>query len=154
MGKAGWKQRERYDGTIKTKGRKLDYFVMLDIHPKIKKVSKGLFDDEHYAQAIFEAYKVVNNFVKEKSGCSNLDGKALMFKAFDEQNPILVLNGNSTTSEKDEQEGFKHLFAGAMQGIRNPKAHDYISQKDPYVTLQYLALASLLCRAIDNSRKV
>jgi hypothetical protein len=38
---------------------------------------------------------------------------------------------------------------GAMVGIRNPKAHDMVQQKDPYKTLEFLAFASLLIKKID-----
>lgn len=64
-------------------------------------------------------------------------------------NPIIRLNSLETQTDKDQQEGFMHLFMGAMQGIRNPKAHENISQNDPYITLELLGLASLLIRAID-----
>ena len=35
-------------------------------------------------------------------------------------------------------------------GIRNPKAHENIQQSDPYKTLEYLAIASLLMKKIDE----
>jgi uncharacterized protein (TIGR02391 family) len=54
-----------------------------------------------------------------------------------------------TQSEKDEQEGFMYLFMGAMQGIRNPKAHKEIVQNDPFITLEYLGFASFLLKRID-----
>ncbi len=62
--------------------------------------------------------------VKKKSGKTNLDGKNLMLTVFSRDKPILKFNNLNTISEKNEQEGFMHLFAGAVQGIRNPKAHD------------------------------
>ncbi|MEA3443042.1 MAG: TIGR02391 family protein [Chloroflexota bacterium] len=59
-------------------------------------------------------------------------------------------NKGGTQSDKDEQEGFKFLFMGAMVGIRNPKAHDNVVQADPYRTLEYLSFASLLMRKIEK----
>jgi uncharacterized protein (TIGR02391 family) len=123
-------------------------FDKMQLHPKVVKVSESLFKTGNYAQAIFEAFKAVNNFVKEKSGLS-LDGKSLMSKVFNEDAPIIKLNELLTQSDKDEQEGFKFLFMGAMVGIRNPKAHDFIEMKDPYKTLEYLAFASLLLKKIS-----
>jgi len=123
--------------------------MQLQLHPRVIEVSKSLFETGHYAQAIFEAFKVVNIFVKEKTGLA-LDGKDLMARVFREENPIIKLNKLKTRSEKDEQEGFKFLFMGAMVGIRNPKAHDSVTQIDPYRTVEYLGLASLLMRRIEE----
>lgn len=153
IGKAGWRQRVRYEDNMKARKKSPDYFAMLNIHHRIQQVSEKRFYSGNYADAILAAFKVVNNLVKEKSGKTDLDGKKLMFTVFNKDNPILSLNDNSTTSEKDEQEGFMYLFGGAMQGIRNPKAHEEIIQNNPQITLEYLAFASLLCRMIDKAKK-
>ena len=127
-----------------------DYlFDKMQFHPRVIVASKSLFATGHYAQAIFEAFKDVNNFVKEKTVLS-LDGKALMSKVFNENAPIIRLNELLSQSDRDEQEGFKFLFMGAMVGIRNPKAHDSIAQPDPYRTLEYLGFASLLMKRIEE----
>jgi uncharacterized protein (TIGR02391 family) len=119
---------------------------------RIRKVSRDLFNDGHYASAILEAYKTLNNMVKEKSGLQG-DGQDLMARAFNERDPSLLLNGLSTQSEKDEQMGFRFIFMGAMAGIRNPKAHDNVVQRSPMRTLQYLALADLLATRIDEAKE-
>jgi len=128
-------------------------FDKMQFHQRIIAASKSLFESGHYSQAIFEAFKAVNNFVKEKSGLS-LDGKALMSKVFNEDAPIIKLNELLTQSDRDEQEGFKFLFMGAMVGIRNPKAHDNVIQTDPYRTLEYLGFASLLMKRIEEGKVV
>jgi uncharacterized protein (TIGR02391 family) len=122
-------------------------------HEVIRKETESLYSTGHYAQAIFEAYKTLNNLVKNKSGL-DLDGKDLMAQAFSEKNPILKLNKMKTQSEKDEQIGFKLILMGVMIGIRNPKAHDSIRQTDPIRTLEYLALADLLATRIDETESV
>lgn len=126
-------------------------FDKMQFHPKVVETSKSLFETGHYAQAIFEAFKAINNFAKEKTG-QYLDGKDLMAKVFREQGPLIKLNKLKTQSERDEQEGFKFLFMGAMVGIRNPKAHDNVIQTDPYRTLEYLSFASLLMRRIEEGK--
>lgn len=126
-------------------------FDKTKFHPEIIKASESLFKSHHYAQAIFEAFKAVNNFVKEKTGLS-LDGKDLMAKVFREDDPIIKLNELKTRSERDEEEGFKFLFMGAMVGIRNPKAHDNVLQTDPYRTLEYLSFASLLMKRAEEGK--
>ena len=123
-------------------------FDSMQFHPKIVEASRKRFKDGHYTDAIFRSFTEVNNVVKAKTGLE-LDGKALMSQAFRIEKPVIKLNELKTQSERDEQEGFMFLFMGAMVGIRNPKAHDNIIQKDPLRTLEYLALASMLMRRAE-----
>lgn len=125
----------------------LQIFDAMQFHPKVVNASRALFEDEHYAQAIFEAFKAVENFVQDKSGLT-LYGTNLMERVFNEENPIIKVP-EAGHYYKDVQKGFKHLFIGASQGIRNPKAHKEIIQKDPYITLQYLGFFSFLLKRID-----
>ncbi|HEY87603.1 MAG TPA: hypothetical protein G4O06_06240 [Dehalococcoidia bacterium] len=61
------------------------------LHPKVVEVNESLFKTGNYASAILEAFKAVNNFVKEKSGMSlnelrGMKDRPLMAKVFDEKN--------------------------------------------------------------------
>jgi len=122
-------------------------FDAMQLHQKVVEASRDLFKNEHYAQAIFEAFKAVENFVQDKAD-STLYGTNLMETVFNEENPIIKVP-EAGHYYKDVQRGFKHLFIGATQAIRNPKAHKEIIQKDPYITLEYLGLASFLLKRID-----
>lgn len=128
-------------------------YELSSLHPRIREVSEQLFIDGHYSSAIFEAYKTVNIVVKEKSGRKDLDGQRLMSTVFSPKNPILRLNDLQEQSDQDEQEGFMLLFMGAMTGIRNPKGHDVVNQKDPIRAIEYLSLASLLVRRAEESKQ-
>ena len=130
-------------------------FEQMNFHPIISKSSQSLYESGHYNLAIFEAFKAVNNFVKNKSERSDLDGKNLMSTCFSTKSPILKLNNMNTESEINEQEGFMFLFMGAMQGIRNPLAHDEVYiQADLAKTLEYLTFASLLIRKVEEAKKI
>ena len=72
-----------------------------------------------------------------------------MMDAFNENSPKVELNGLATESERDEQMGFKFIFAGAATGIRNPRGHEIDLGDTPDEALDYLALASLLLRRLD-----
>ena len=122
-------------------------FDKMQFHPRVITASKSLFESGHYAQAIFEAFKAVENFVQDKSGLT-IHGTNLMESVFNEENPIIKVP-EAGHYYKEVQKGFKHLFVGASQGIRNPKAHKEIIQKDPYITLQYLGFFSFLLKRID-----
>lgn len=140
-------------GEDKNHMRAIECFDKLEIHAEIKKVSRELFINKHYAQAILEAFKKINNMVKIKSGRLDLDGKSLMTTVFSRNNPTLRLNVLETATDLDQQEGYMHLFAGSIQGIRNPKAHDEIVQNDPFITVKFLCFASMLAQKVDESIK-
>jgi len=122
-------------------------FDKMQFHPRVITASKSLFESGHYAQAIFEAFKAVENFVQDRSGLT-IFGTNLMESVFNEENPIIKVP-EAGHYYKEVQKGFKHLFVGASQGIRNPKAHKEVIQKDPYITLQYLGFFSFLLKRID-----
>lgn len=111
-------------------------------------VSRALFLDGHYASAVFEAYKCLNNFVKVASGATNLDGAKLMNHVFSAQDPILVLNDRNSASKRDEQIGYMQIFAGVMTGVRNPRAHEHGVRDDPKSALELLGLANHLMRVV------
>ncbi|MHA1252309.1 MAG: TIGR02391 family protein, partial [Candidatus Helarchaeota archaeon] len=116
-----------------------------DIHKEIINVSKNLFKDNHYAEAVFSAFKKVNNTVKEivkKKTGKELDGTSLMLRAFKDNDPIIKLTDCENKTEKDIQKGYQFLFAGSILGIRNPKAHDFI-EIDRKRAIHFIYLASL-----------
>jgi uncharacterized protein (TIGR02391 family) len=96
---------------------------------------------------------MIANKVKEKTGLEEDGGQGLMGKVFNPKNPILKINNLLSDSEKNEQDGFRFLFMGAMTGIRNPPAHDDERVRDPYETMRYLAFASILANKIEKAKK-
>jgi uncharacterized protein (TIGR02391 family) len=127
--------------------RSVHPFDERNIHPDIAEVSIKLFDDGHYAQATFEAFKFIDNQVKSVSGIEDT-GFSLMMNAFNETGPKIKLTKLTTISEKDEQKGFRYIFAGVMSGIRNPRGHD--NRIDPiHLCLDHLSVASVLLRTLE-----
>ncbi|MFZ0503720.1 MAG: TIGR02391 family protein, partial [Chthoniobacterales bacterium] len=125
-----------------------------DLHQDVVRVSKELFKDCHYAEAVEAAFKKLNRKVKqhvrEKTG-QDLDGADLMHQAFTTKNraPIITLADLSTEDGRSIQQGYMEIFAGAMTGIRNPKAHSNI-KIDQNRALHFLYLASLLHQIFDE----
>jgi uncharacterized protein (TIGR02391 family) len=128
-----------------------DVFDAMQFHPKVIECSRSLFIDGHYTDAIFRAFTAISNYVKDRTDL-DIDGKALMSRVFNEEQPILQLNNLQKTSDRDEQEGFKFLYMGATIGIRNPKAHENVEQTNPYRALEYLGLASLLIQKAEEGK--
>ena len=119
-----------------------------DLHPRIQHSSGSLYRDKHYASAILEAYKSVEILVRELTGLE-ASGNDLMAQALTGEHPMLSVAVEPGASGRNEQEGFRFLLMGAMQGIRNPKAHEIVDQRDPIRTLEYLAFASLLTHRLE-----
>src|SRR3982751_6570216 len=71
-----------------------------NIHTDISAVSLKLFDDGHYAQATFEAFKLIDSRVKDISGIEDA-GFSLMMNAFNETGPKIRLTDLMTMSDKD-----------------------------------------------------
>lgn len=124
-------------------------FEVRNIHPEFPKKVRSLFDDGHWEQAVFEAFKYIEKEVKRISGLRGKTGYALMMDAFNESNATVKLNALVTDSEIDEHRGYKSIFAGASAGIRNPRGHEVDIGDTPDEALDYLALASLLLRRLD-----
>ena len=125
-------------------------FEARDIHPKLPKIVGRLFDDGHYSQATFEAFKFVDKEVARLSKSSE-SGFKLMMTVFPETSPVLKLTSCASQSEKDEQKGYQFLFAGSILAIRNPRGHNYSVGDTPDQCLDHLALASLLLRRLEEA---
>jgi uncharacterized protein (TIGR02391 family) len=123
-------------------------FETRNIHPALPSGVAKLFDDGHYAQATFEAFKFVDKEVARLSK-SQESGFKLMMAAFPETSPMIKLNDLKSVTEKDEQKGFQFLFAGSMLAIRNPRGHNYGVRDTPDECLDHLALASVLLRRLE-----
>ena len=123
-----------------------------NIHSKIEGVSKKLFDDGHYAQATFEAYKFLDKQVAHYAKSSET-GEKLMMKAFNDESPLIQLTDLSTASKKDEQRGFRFIFSGSIAAIRNPRGHEYSMKDTPTECLDHLSLAFMLLRRLERSLK-
>ena len=131
----------------------LDQFDELVTDSILRTASRKLFADGHYTQAIEAAFKTLNNAVKVKSGLTAAGGDSLMRQAFSANKPKLRFSELQTISESDEQRGYMELYAGAMTGIRNPRAHEHDSEDDPRVALELLTFANHLMRKLDTARK-
>jgi uncharacterized protein (TIGR02391 family) len=109
-----------------------------------------LFDNGHYSQATFEAFKFLDNVVKYHAG-GGKSGKALMMDAFRDASPPVQLTNLSTETEKVEQEGYKFMFAGSMMAIRNPRGHEHSVVDDVTTCLDHLSLVSQLLRRLERA---
>jgi uncharacterized protein (TIGR02391 family) len=125
-------------------------FDARNVHPDLPDDVRGLFDDGHFPQATFEAFKYVDEEMQRISGSRDF-GSSMMLRVLGGTPPAVGLNPGMTKSEQSEQEGFKFLFAGAILGVRNPRGHRTGISDDPDTCLDHLSLASMLLRRLDEA---
>ncbi len=131
------------------KQNSLHPFDKRNIHPEIELVAKKLFDDGHYSHSTFEAFKYLDKEVARVSKVND-SGFKLMMNAFAEKMPLIKLTNLVTTSEIDEQSGFKFIFAGAASAIRNPRGHEVGNLDNLEACLDHLSFASFLVRRLKD----
>ena len=125
------------------------------MHPKIVKISRSRFESGHFADAAETAFKEVNDIVRQivwEKTEKEFDGADLMCRAFSVEKPVIALDDPGTSTGRNIHVGYMQVFAGAMTGIRNPKAHANI-HIDSTRALHFLFLASLLLFKIDERVK-
>ncbi|HDR9053160.1 TPA: TIGR02391 family protein [Burkholderia vietnamiensis] len=120
------------------------------LHPYIAQGCTKLFMDGHYAQAVEESAKAVFQYLREVSGLT-LDGAALAQQSFSPKAPILAFSDLSDETKKNEQLGFMEMLSAYAKGVRNPLAHTHGKLEEQQKAFEYLCMASLFCRRIDDA---
>jgi uncharacterized protein (TIGR02391 family) len=131
----------------------LAQFDLMVTDPDLSAATRTLYRDGHHARAVEEGFKFLNNAVKGRAGDTTRDGQSLMLHVFAEGAPVLRLSRLRSQSQKDEQAGYKFMFAGAMTGIRNPRAHEHDLRDEADSALEMLVLANHLMRALRRSTR-
>ena len=137
------------------------------LHQTVKDASYTDYKNEDFYRAVEEAIKRYHSKVQEKSNC-NEDGQRLMLKVFGKDNSILSTSSKykkkdgtnfSTSTIENVEEGQKFMSAGIMSGVRNPIAHEEVSELKgsglftENDCLDMLSLLSHLCRRLDDAVK-
>ena len=128
-----------------------DWFWEL-VHPRVAALARPRFEAGFFGDAVEASYKEVNDaakrIVREVNG-RELDGASLMNTAFSPNNPLIRLTALETETDRNIQQGYMQIMAGAMIGIRNPKAHGNLNPGASRA-LHLIGLASLLMHKIDE----
>ena len=126
-------------------------FYSRRFHSIISQHCLNLYEQRNYFHAVFEAAKIYNKLVKDKSK-SEKDGFSLMTEVWG-YNGVLKVTKCETETERNFQDGLMFLSAGLMRAIRNPTAHEPalhwpISKED---CLDLLSFISYLLRQLDKA---
>jgi uncharacterized protein (TIGR02391 family) len=140
-------------------------FYYYPIHPRIRQIAESDFKQGNYFGAVFEACKVLEDFLKRASGSRSI-GARLVSEVLGRPHmntnnyspPRVKINDLDQASEDfvsqlDEQKGFSSLATGIFQAFRNPKGHqpknkDWV-RIDPYEALDQLITISLVMKRIE-----
>jgi uncharacterized protein (TIGR02391 family) len=125
-------------------------FDVRNIHPDLPRKVKKLFDDGHYAEATYHAFKHLDKKINKLTGIAK-SGFQLMMDAFGGAAPKVQLTALKSISEKDEQAGYQFIFAGGMQGIRNPRGHEDTVVDSIDTCLDHLSFVSMLLRRLEQA---
>lgn len=124
------------------------------IETEIVDVSRDLFVSGFYNLAVLESAKALDKYVQVKSERSDQYGTTLMDIVFSPKSPILQWSERSSSSEKDEQNGYHRLFSGSMLGIRNPATHEHNWIDDAKTALECIVLVQHLLRKAKSAHLV
>lgn len=78
---------------------------------------------EDYFHAVQEAAKSLCDRVRKMTNLPE-DGNELIQRAFSIKDPYIALNSLRTSSEQNQQNGFKEMILGIIHMIRNVTAHE------------------------------
>jgi uncharacterized protein (TIGR02391 family) len=117
------------------------------LHPVLQGSVYDAFAAGHYDAAILDAFKLVEDAVRNASGLGGrLIGVQLMREAFNPQKGPL----RDQSLPQAEQDRMPDLFAGAIGVFKNPLSHRRVGKTDPAPVIEELMFASRLMRFVKR----
>lgn len=141
------------DIELRVKGLK-NKLEQRNAHLAISSYCRAELIADNYFHAVMEANRGLFQRIRDISGVE-ADGNKLIEQVFS-SNPIVIINGFQSQSEKDEHNGFCNLLKGLCSMFRNPLAHEPkvewpISEQD---ALEILGIISYCHRRLDAAQKI
>lgn len=132
----------------------MDLAIWREIHPRIVKISKGLFCDGYFDSAAEKAVKEVESRLRELFQ-ELKPGIAVPAKVGDIIGALLTERGAyqfadlSTVSGRDYRKGIQSLFEGTFSAYRNPSSHKNLpcTKRE---SIEQIMLASQLMYVLDK----
>ena len=116
---------------------------------KLRSLVIGDFNDQRYEDAVFKAYKHLEERVRAKAGLSPSDiGTKLMVAALHHKSGKLRV---PTCADQSEEEAIFLLFKGAIQLFKNPSSHRTVDWNDTVKAAQVILFADVLLGFLDQA---
>ncbi len=119
------------------------------LHPMMS-TAIALMENGRMSEAVFEALRLVEERIRSLTA-SDDSGRTLMESVFGARPPQLDITTTTGQAAEDEREGFRHLFIGAVLGLRDPHSSGRAVPATVDETSEYLAVASMLMRRLDRA---
>jgi uncharacterized protein (TIGR02391 family) len=123
--------------------------TLAGLHPLITEAAQELWDDGHRREAIHAAAIALLDAVRSQSGLQ-LDGHDLMARAFNPDNPRIVIAALRTDNGRNLQRGTHFMAMGAVAAIRNPASHTLAGHEEDQAREQ-LNVLSFIARRLDDA---
>lgn len=154
---------------VSNQAQKPDPAILFDVyplHPRVKAISESLFKKSEYFNAVFEATKALNDFIRDLTGLPDSEIKLVQNvigdpNAREIKSPKIRFNPLDPTStdyksQQNEQRGFSHIAHGIFFAFRHPKGHEP-KDKDwgdisPYEALDQLVVISYLMKRFEEAK--
>jgi len=139
-------------------------FVWRHLHPEIQSATSSYYIDQDYYIAVQEAIKRYVSLSKKRAGVDASDALTIVTSAFGEKGKLRVFHmymasdGFDPQTEKNVENGQKHISMGIIGGFRNPLAHEEVArlQESGAFTnddcLDALSIISHLMRRLDGAQ--
>jgi uncharacterized protein (TIGR02391 family) len=142
-------------------------FDMYILHERIRNVTESLFKNGEYFNAVFEATKVLNDFIRDKTQSSESEINLVKASFGDPnskeiKNPKIKFNpldpqSTDYRSQQNEQRGLSSIACGIFYAFRHPKGHEPKDKNwgniEPYEALDQLVVISYLMKRIEEATK-
>jgi uncharacterized protein (TIGR02391 family) len=116
---------------------------------KLRSIVQRPFENQDFEDAVFKAFKHVEERVRAKASLPASEvGASLVTAALHHQRGVLKALNCHTVSE---EEGVFMLFKGAIQSFKNPSSHRTVDWNNPQRATQAILLADFLLGVLDNT---
>ena len=126
------------------------------LHPWVWDAANGLWDSEHWGEAVEAAVKVLNAQLQMKTGRNDISGTALVGESFSLDPPkggrvrLRVIEDDGSETYRSMQQGAMYLGMAVFMLWRNPLSH--VPGGSPMQqALEGLAAASAFAQLIEAS---
>lgn len=139
-------------------------FVWRHLHAEIQNATSSYYVAQDYYVAVQEAIKRYVSLSKKRAGVGASEALAIVTSAFGEKGKLRVFSmymaadGFDPQTEKNVENGQKHISMGLIAGFRNPLAHEEVArlQDSGAFTnddcLDALSIISHLMRRLDGAQ--